>query len=101
MGVFVLCNVRSHAVLTTARDELLGVVAPIGAQRDAAITGYRSVEHGDRRIAFSLSARFRDVEVGAEGTVFRASPPPLTGSFFAGEYGGDVGVYEVMATRSA
>jgi SAM-dependent methyltransferase len=47
------------------------------------------------------AAGFAEVEVGAEGTVFRVSPPPLTGSFFAGEYGGDVGVYEVMATRSA
>jgi SAM-dependent methyltransferase len=46
------------------------------------------------------AAGFRDIRIGAEGTIFRAGASSQAESFFAGDYGGDTGVYEVVATRA-
>jgi SAM-dependent methyltransferase len=46
------------------------------------------------------AAGFRDIRIGAEGTIVRAGARPGADSFFAGDYGGDTGVYEAMAVRA-
>jgi SAM-dependent methyltransferase len=46
------------------------------------------------------AAGFRDIRIGPEGTIFRPGAPAGVERFFAGDYGGDTGVYEVMATRA-